>query len=216
VPAPPEKEPATGIASVKPPEPVRENKDTAAQASISLTKRPPVPPQPSQPAVEDFTGGPNYRIGAEDVLFINVWGNPELTRNATVRPDGKISLPLIQDVQAEGLTSAELSDRIREKLVIFLKDPTVSVIVRQVNASRFFIIGYVARPGTYPLRGDITVLQAISLGGGFTPFASPRKIRLVGTTEGKKSVREINYYDIIEKGGEGNVLLKPGDTLVVP
>jgi polysaccharide export outer membrane protein len=173
-------------------------------------------PENTKTNAAGYTAGPEYRIGPEDVISINVWGTPELTRDATVRPDGKISLPLIQDIQAEGLTSTELSERIRGKLLPFLKDPTVSVIVKEINASKFFIIGYVARPGTYPLRGDITVLQAISLGGGFTPFASPKKLRLVRNVKGKQDVRVINYYDIIERGGEGNYLLKPGDTLVVP
>jgi len=158
----------------------------------------------------------NYRLGPEDIIFISVWENKELTMEVVVRPDGKISIPLVQDVQAEGLTSGELADVIQQKLVAYIKDPSVSVIVKQVNASKFYVVGYVARPGPYPLRGDVTILQALSLAGGFTQFASPRKIRLVRNYGTRQEVRVLNYYNMIDKGGEGNYLLKPGDTIVVP
>ena len=156
-----------------------------------------------------------YRIGAEDVLHVSVWGNKEFTLDAVVRPDGKISLPLIQDIQAEGLTSAELADLIHQKILPYVKDPAVSVIVKEVNAPKFFIIGNVTRPGIFPLRGDISVLQALSLAGGFTPFASPKKIRLVRKKGEEQEMRVINYFDLFETG-EGNYLIKPGDTIVVP
>ena len=158
----------------------------------------------------------NYRLGPEDIIFISVWENKELTMEVVVRPDGKISIPLVQDVQAEGLTSGELADVIQQKLVAYIKNPSVSVIVKQVNASKFYVVGYVARPGPYPLRGDVTILQALSLAGGFTQFASPRKIRLVRNYGTRQEVRVLNYYNMIDKGGEGNYLLKPGDTIVVP
>ena len=158
----------------------------------------------------------NYRLGPEDVIFISVWGNQELTMEVVVRPDGKISIPLVQDVQAEGLTSGELANVIQQKLAAYIKDPSVSVIVKQVNASKFYVVGYVNKPGPYPLRGDVTILQALSLAGGFTQFASPRKIRLVRNYGTRQEVRVLNYYNMIDKGGEGNYLLKPGDTIVVP
>ena len=157
-----------------------------------------------------------YRIGPEDVLNVSVWGDKELTMDVVVRPDGKISLPLVQDIQAEGLTASELADTIHQKLLPFIKDPNVSVIVRQINSPKFSIMGYVNRPGSYPLRGDVTVLEALSVAGGFTPFASPRKIKLVRNAGGKQEIRIVNYYDMIDKGGEGNHLLKPGDIIVVP
>jgi polysaccharide export outer membrane protein len=136
--------------------------------------------------------------------------------DVTVRPDGMISIPLIQDIQAEGFTASELADRIHEMLIPYIKDPNVSVIVMQINAPKFSVIGYVNRPGTYPIRGDVTILQALSEAGGFTPFASPRKIKLVRSAGGKHETRRVNYYDLIEKGGKGNLLLMPGDTIVVP
>jgi polysaccharide export outer membrane protein len=178
----------------------------------------PVPATPQKEIAEpaDYSGGPRYRIGPEDVLRISVWENPELSLDVVVRPDGKISVPLIQDVKAAGLTAAEVAAVIQRNLLAYIQDPTVSVIVMQVNASKFFVIGYVKSPGVFPLRGDVSVLQAISLAGGFTDFASPRKIRLVRNAGHRQEVRVINYYDIIDRGGEGNYLLKPGDTIVVP
>jgi polysaccharide export outer membrane protein len=157
-----------------------------------------------------------YRLGAEDQLRISVWDNKELTLDLVVRPDGKISMPLIQDVVAEGLTAAQLASEIQRKLAAYIVNPEVSVIVLQVNAPKYFLIGNIARPGTYPLRGDTSVLQALALAGGFTQFASPKRIKLIRAAGGRQEVRMINYYDIIEDGGQGNYLLKPGDTIVVP
>lgn len=159
--------------------------------------------------------GPNYRIGPEDVLHVSVWDNKDLTLDVPVRPDGKISLPLIQDVQAEGLTAAELSDVIHLKLLPFLKEPNVAVIVTQVNAPKVFVIGYVARPGPYPMRSDMSILEALSLAGGFTPFASPKSIKVVRKVGGKQEIRKVNYYEMLDAGG-GSYLLKPGDMIVVP
>jgi polysaccharide export outer membrane protein len=226
VPATPTKDPATGIASTRraaptetavPPAPAvspQQHKETEPQASFSLTKRPPATPRTAKPAAEDYTGGSKYRIGPEDILHIDVWGNPELTRDATVRPDGKISLPLIQDIQAEGRTASELSDVIRQRLLVYIKDPEVAVIVTEINAPKIFVIGYVTKPGPYPLRGEMSVLQALSLAGGFTPFASPKKIKVLRNNGGKREIHKINYYDMIDEGS--NYFLKPGDTIVVP
>jgi polysaccharide export outer membrane protein len=196
--------------------PIRGNQASAASpAKKASSVRLQAPLEDAGTGAGDYSGGPKYRIGAEDVLHIDVWGNTELTRDAMVRPDGMISLPLIQDIQAEGLTSAALADLIRQKLLAYVKDPVVSVIVKEVNATKVFILGYVTKPGTYPLRGELSVLQALSLAGGFTQFASPRKIRLVRNDGGEQEIRVINYYDLIDSG-EGNYLLKPGDTIVVP
>jgi polysaccharide export outer membrane protein len=158
---------------------------------------------------------PSYRLGPEDQLRISVWDNKELTLDLVVRPDGKISMPLLQDVVAEGLTAAELAANIQDGLSAYIMNPEVTVIVLQVNAPKYYIIGYVARPGTFPLRGDTSVLQALALAGGMTQFASPRSIKLIRGNKGRQEVRKINYYDLIE-GGEGNYLIKSGDTIVVP
>jgi polysaccharide export outer membrane protein len=160
--------------------------------------------------------GPEYRMGPEDVLRISVWENKELTLDLVVRPDGKVSMPLIQDVVAEGQTAAELATTIHDRLLTFIKEPQVSVIVLQVNAPKYFVIGNVTRPGTYPLRSETSVLQALSLAGGFTQFASPRSIKLIRNAAGKQEVRKVNYNNMIDEGGEGNYVLKSGDTIVVP
>jgi polysaccharide export outer membrane protein len=167
---------------------------TAADNVVSALS----PPQAVSQASQD------YRIGPEDVLRISVWENRELTLDLVVRPDGRVSMPLIQDVIAEGQTAMELADTIHQKLLFFIKEPQVSVIVLQVNAPKYFVIGNVARPGTYPLRSDTSVLQALALAGGFTQFASPKNIKLIRNTAGKQDMRRVNYNDMIDEGGAGN------------
>jgi polysaccharide export outer membrane protein len=172
-------------------------------------RRPALPSIGTQP-------DPSYRLGPEDQLRISVWENKDLTLDLVVRPDGKISMPLLQDVPAEGLTAGQLAANIQEGLSAYIVNPEVTVIVLQVNAPKYYIIGYVGHPGTYPLRGDTSILQALALAGGLTQFASPRSIKLIRATRGKQEVRKINYYNLIDDGGEGNYLLKSGDTIVVP
>jgi polysaccharide export outer membrane protein len=155
-------------------------------------------------------------LGPEDLLRVSVWENKDLTLDLVVRPDGKISMPLIQDVTAEGATAAELAALIQRNLTAYIKDPQVSVIVLQVNAPKYFVIGNVAKPGTYSLRSETSILQALALAGGFTQFASPRSIKLIRNTAGKQEVRKVNYNNLIDEGGEGNYLLRSGDTVVVP
>lgn len=169
------------------------------------------PPDRGERLLEDGA----YRIGPEDVIHVAVWDNKELTSEVTVRPDGKISLPLIQDVQAEGLTASELASLLRTRLTEFIKGSQVSVIVTQVNAPKIYVLGYVQRPGPYPLRSDMSVLQALAVAGGFTPFASRKNIKLVRGTGDRQEVRRLNYDALIAKGS-ANYLLKPGDTIVVP
>jgi polysaccharide export outer membrane protein len=179
-----------------------------ADAADNAVKAP--PPQTISQA------GPDYRMGPEDQIRVSVWENPQLTLDLVVRPDGKISMPLIQDVVAGGLTAVELGTLIQQSLTMYIRDPQVSIIVLQVNAPKYFIIGNVAKPGTYSLRSETSILQALALAGGFTQFASPRSIKLVRSTGGKQEVRKVNYNDIIDVGGEGNYILRSGDTIVVP
>ena len=220
-----EKPPVSAVNAPTPASPVSHEMTLKKQPKIQTASRetpssqtapPPSVNDKKKTVAHGFTGGSNYRIGPEDVLHIDVWGNPELTRDAIVRPDGMISLPLIQDVKAEGLTAAELSGGIQRKLLSFVKNPEVAVIVTKINAPKVFVIGQVTRPGTYPLRGDVTVLQALSLAGGFTPFASPKNIKVISEKGRKREVHKVNYYDIIDKGKKGDYYLKPGDTVVVP
>lgn len=166
-----------------------------------------------RPATED----PSYVIGAQDVLDINVWKEGELTRTVPVRPDGKISLPLLNDIQAAGLTPSQLTAQITEELKKFVTNPQVTVIVAQINSQRVYILGEAARPGAYPLLPGMTVLQALSSAGGFTMFANMKKIYVLRQKNGKQEKFPFNYKDVIDgKHAEENIALKAGDQIVVP
>jgi polysaccharide export outer membrane protein len=165
---------------------------------------------------ERLSATKSYRIGPEDVLHVSVWENPELTIDVTVRPDGKISFPLIKEIQAADFTPMELSDVLSRNLKEYIKDPRVTVIVTQTNSRKIFLIGNVLRPGSYLLRHDMTLLQALSLAGGFTTFASPRGMKLIRGARGKQESRSINYYKMIEGTEVDDYMLKPGDTIVIP
>jgi polysaccharide export outer membrane protein len=158
-----------------------------------------------------------YIIGPEDVLDIVVWKETQLSKVSTVRPDGKISLPLIGDIQASGLTPLALQNDITKRLSDFKQSPEVSVIVQQVNSYNVYVAGEVTHPGKYKLNTPTTVLQAISLAGGFTTFASEdvKVLRM----EGKNTQRviKLRYKDLISEGGDTkNFILKPGDTVFAP
>ena len=174
------------------------------------------PVLPMQVKAEQLSAINFYRIGSEDVIRVSVWENPELTMEVTVRPDGNISLPLIQEVHAADLTPNELSDVIAQNLKKFMKDPLVAVIVTQSNSQKIYLVGNVLRPGAFPLRHDMTVLHALSLAGGFTTFASPREMKLISGIGAKQEIRKINYYKMIEDIELGYYMLKPGDTIVIP
>jgi polysaccharide export outer membrane protein len=189
----------------------------AGEAAAPPIKEIPVVEKSVQPTSVPLPAAvPQYKLGPEDQIRVSVWENAQLTLELVVRPDGKISMPLIQDVTAEGQTAAELAMQIQQKLTAFIKEPQVSVIVLQVNAPKYFVIGNVAKPGTYSLRSETSILQALALAGGFTQFASRRSIKLIRNAGGKQNVRKVNYNDMIDEGGEGNYLLKSGDTIVVP
>jgi len=162
-----------------------------------------------------------YLIGPEDVLDISVWKNQELSRTVTVRPDGKISLPLIGDVQAGGVSPSQLRNAIVAKLKEYQENAVVSVIVQTVNSYRIFIVGEVRSPGTYLLKSKTTVLQAISMAGGFSQFASKNKIVLVRKLDADGNAEEkinIRFDDLINAdiSSDKNPVLKPGDTIFVP
>jgi polysaccharide export outer membrane protein len=163
------------------------------------------------------TTDPGYLIGEDDILNINVWKEAEISRTVPVRPDGKISLPLINDIQAAGLTPVQLSTVITERLKKFIADPQVTVIVTTINSRRIYILGEVGRPGAFPMLPNMTVLQALSSGGGFTQFANPKGIYILRLENGKHTKFPFNYKEVI-KGNriEQNIVLKPGDTIVVP
>jgi polysaccharide biosynthesis/export protein len=160
------------------------------------------------------TAPDTYRIGPEDQLQITVWKNGELTRQVLVRPDGKISLPLVNDVQAAGLTPHELREVLTRKLAEYLPSPEVSVIVSAVNSFKVTVIGEVSRPGRFELRGWVTVLDALALAGGFTPYASRSRIVIL-QSDGKTMKRiPFNYNKVA--GDQENFYLRNNDIILVP
>src|SRR5206468_9383016 len=138
-----------------------------------------------------------YIIGADDVLSIIFWRDKELTADVTVRPDGKISLPLLNDVQASGLTPAQLKDRISEESKKYVEDPNVTVVVKAINSRKVYITGEVRKPGPYSLSGSTTVLQLLSISGGMADFAKPEKITIVRVENGKPVSYRFNYKEVL-------------------
>ena len=159
----------------------------------------------------------NYVIGAEDVLTVNVWKEADVSRSVPVRPDGKISLPLLNDVQAAGLTPQQLAASIRDGLKKYIADPEVTVIVTAVNSRRVYVMGEVTHPGVVPLTHGMTVLQALASAGSFTQFANVKGIYLLRNENGKQVKYPFNYKAVLKgQNTEQNLELKPGDTVVVP
>lgn len=171
----------------------------------------------SVPAPTTSKNDTTYVIGPEDVLTIDVWNEKELSGPVPVRPDGKISVPLLNDVQAAGLTPMQLMSSLSEKLKKFVSEPTVTVTVTTINSRKIYILGEVARPGAFPLVPSMTVLQALTTAGGPTPYAKTSKIYVLRTENGVQNKLAFNYKQVVRGGSaEQNVLLKSGDTVVVP
>jgi len=159
-----------------------------------------------------------FIIGNDDVLAVNVWKEPDVSRSVPVRSDGKISLPLAGEVQAAGRTPLKLEQDIAAKLRSFISDPEVTVIVQQINSQRFNILGMVSRPGSYPVTNSPTVLDAIALAGGFRDFAKQKSIYVLRqNADGTQTRLPFNYKEVIQgKNPAQNVKLQPRDTIVVP
>ena len=171
----------------------------------------------AKPSATPATTDPAYVIGPEDVLNINVWKEPDMTRTVPVRPDGKVSLPLINDVQAAGSTPQQLASTVTDKLRKYVQDPQVTVIVTATNSQRIFVVGEVLRAGAFPLIPGMTVLQALSSAGGFTTFADVKKIHVMRVVEGKHVNLPFNYKEVLKGDNpDQNIKLEPGDTVIVP
>lgn len=170
------------------------------------------------PAASEQPEDPNYLIGANDLLAINVWKEPEVSREVPVRSDGKISLPLIGEVQAGGRSPADLKMEIAEKLKNFISQPEVTVIVKEMRSKKFNILGQVVRPGSFLLANSTTVLDALALAGGFRDFAKKKAIYVLRKNADGTEVRlHFNYKEVVNgKNSEQNVRLLPGDTVIVP
>ncbi len=181
----------------------------AASSEPSKAKATPAAPPP---AAEE------YMIGPDDLLVVSVWKEPEITRNVLVRPDGRISLPLVGDLRASGRTPAQLQDDIKAQLLNYLSNPEVAVIVQEARSQKFNILGEVEHPGSYPLSRSMTVLDAIAVAGGLRDFAKTRKIYVLRITgDGARARLRFNYKEVIKgQGLSQNVELQPRDTVVVP
>jgi polysaccharide export outer membrane protein len=198
-------------------------------ASLVVSSKPVLGEQDNVPGPDDVFGtdenmyGPfmkipdDYRLGAGDLVQVDVWKNEKVSGTFRVRPDGKFSMPLIGDVFAAGSTAAGISMQIEQKLKLFIESPYVSTILKEATSNRIYILGEVTNPGTYTLDGSLTALQALSLAGGFTTFAAKEKIVLVrGIGEMQKNI-SLSYSKMLRTPGEEtNPVMERGDTLVVP
>jgi len=173
--------------------------------------------QATPAAVQTAAEDPAYKIGPQDLLKIDVWREDQLTRTVPVRPDGKITLPLLNDVQAAGLTPMELAAVIGEELKKYINNPQVTVSLMEINSRRIYVTGEVTKAGAYALLPHMTVLQALSGSGGFTQFARMKNIYVLRTQNGKQIKLPFNYKEAISgKNPEQNIELLPGDVIVVP
>jgi polysaccharide export outer membrane protein len=176
--------------------------------AVGLAQKPPAAPDPHA----------NYVIGPDDVLSVVFWRDKDMTADVVVRPDGKISLPLINDVQAGGLTPSELREVVDAVARRYVEDPSVTVVVKQINSRKLFITGQVEKPGPYPMSGPTTVLQLIATAGGLKEFTDGKRILIMRTDKaGKQTSYQFNYRQVTEgKNLFQNIELHPGDTVVVP
>jgi polysaccharide biosynthesis/export protein len=195
----------------------------AAQTNSGNAKT--APSSSTQPASPDTnstnTSKPHdnaFVIGNDDVLAINVWKEPDISRSIPVRSDGKISLPLVGEVQATGRTPLKLEEEIASRLKGYISEPEVTVIVQQINSERFNILGMVNRPGSYAITNSATVLDAIALAGGFRDFAKQKSIYILRqNSDGTQARLLFNYKEVVKgKSSAQNIKLQPRDTIVVP
>jgi polysaccharide export outer membrane protein len=174
-------------------------------------------PATSSASLPDKPHDDSFVIGNDDVLAINVWKEPDISRSIPVRSDGKISLPLAGEVQAAGLTPLKLEKDIADRLKNYISEPEVTVMVQQVNSQKFNILGQVSRPGAYVIANSPTVLDAIALAGGFRDFAKKKSIYVLRHNPSGESRLPFNYKEVSEgKNMTQNIKLQPGDTIIVP
>ena len=170
---------------------------------------------PALPA--GVTAPPGYVIGPDDQLTIVYWRDKDMSAEVVVRPDGMISLPLLNEMKADGLTPEQLRAAITQGASKFVEEPTVSVVVKAINSRKVFITGQVGKPGVYPIGGPTTVLQLISIAGGVAEYADKSKISIVRRENGKDTIFRFNYEDFLKgKNLQQNIELKPGDTVAIP
>jgi polysaccharide export outer membrane protein len=160
---------------------------------------------------------PGYVIGADDVLSIVFWKDNDMSATVVVRPDGKISLPLLNEVQAAGYTPEQLRAALVEAAGKYLEDPNAAVLVKEIHSRNAFITGNVTKPGAYPVASEMNVLQLIALAGGLLEYSDAKNIVVIRIENGLRHDHKFNYKDVVkQKHVEQNIALKPGDTVVVP
>ena len=193
----------------------------SAPASAQAPKsNAPVQPAPAQPAVvrpaEMMIPG-NYVIGPDDVLGVVFWRDKEMSTDARVRPDGRIALPLLNEIQAAGLTPEELQKKITEESKKYVEDASITIVVKEINSLKVFITGQVAKPGTYALTSATTVIQLIAVAGGLAEYANSKNIMIMRRQGDKQISLKFNYKEVASgKKLQQNIELKPGDTVIVP
>jgi polysaccharide export outer membrane protein len=191
----------------------------AAQTASGQTTEIGATPAPaSESAVAAGVTPPgDYVIGPDDQLSVLFWRDKDLSGDVTVRPDGMISLPLLNEVQAAGLTPGQLREKITELATKFIDDPSATVVIRQINSRKVFVNGQVEKPGQYSLSGPMTVLQVLSTAGGLREYAKRNKIVVIRNDKGRQVSFGFNYDEVMaQKKLDQNILLRPGDTVLVP
>jgi polysaccharide export outer membrane protein len=194
----------------------------AAQPAPSEPQKIAVPTAGQPAAAGTPLGGPvaplpDYIIGPSDVLTVLFWRDKDMTADVVVRPDGNITLPLLNDVRAAGLTPDQLRARIVTEANRYLEDPSPTVVVKEINSRKVFITGQVEKPGPYPLSASMTVIQLIALAGGLKEFADGKNILVMRTDNGTQTAHSFDYQQLLKrKNLQQNIELKPGDTVVVP
>jgi len=174
-------------------------------------------PAPKVPAAGGVEVPPGYVIGPEDVLSVVFWRDKDMSADVSVRPDGKITLPLINEIEAANLTPDQLREKLTSAASKFVEDPNVTVVVKAINSRKAFITGNVSKPGAYPLTAPTTVMQLIAMAGGLHEFADSKNIIITRLENGKQVAYSFNYKDFLKKKNlKQNIELKPGDTVVVP
>ena len=187
---------------------------TAPQKPTVAAPQAPANGKPVAPAGVPLPAG--YVIGAEDLLSVVFWRDKELSADVVVRPDGKISVPLLNDIQAAGFTPEQLADVLVKAATKYIADPTATVIVKEIRSRKVYVLGEVGKPGTVPLIGEMNVLQLIATVGGLLEYADKENITIVRMENGKERRFKFNYKEVVKgKKTEQNIMLKPGDTVVV-
>jgi polysaccharide export outer membrane protein len=185
----------------------------APAAAQNATPRPVAQP----PLPQGVPTTPDYVIGPEDVLTVVIWREKDISGDVQVRPDGKISLPLLNDVQAAGYTPEQLRKQLTDAVAKYIEQPEVTVIVKAINSRKVYITGQVGKPGPYALTGTTNVLQLIAMAGGVLEYANSKNIVVMRSENGKSVTHKFNYRDVMQgKNLQQNIELRPGDTVIVP